>query len=73
MRWSPPALWIQGSPYPVHDYRDLDSVADLNEPDRLARNYQNAGGEIKMFRFEKASQSEMTAIEPTVAFFQKHL
>ena len=47
--------------------------ADLNEPDRFVRNYRNAGGEIKMFRFERASQTEMTAIEPTVAFFQKHL
>ena len=69
----PPALWIQGSPDPVHDYRDLDSGADLNEPDRFVRNYRNAGGEIEMFRFERASQTEMTAIEPTVAFFQKHL
>ena len=69
----PPALWIQGSPDPVHDYRDLDSGADLNEPNRFVRNYKKAGGEIEMFRFEKATQTEMTAIEPTVAFFQKHL
>lgn len=70
---TPPALWIQGSPDPVHDYRDLDGGADLNEPERFVRNYQNTGGEIEMFRFEKASQTEMTAIEATVAFFQKHL
>ena len=69
----PPALWIQGSPDPVHDYRDLDSGADLNEPNRFVRNYKKAGGEIEMFRFKKATQTEMTAIEPTVAFFQKHL
>ena len=69
----PPALWIQGSPDPVHDYRDLDSGADLNEPARFVRNYKKAGGEIEMFRFEKATQTEMTAIEPTVAFFQKNL
>ena len=70
---TPPALWIQGAPDPVHDYRDLESGADLNEPDRFARNYKRAGGEIQIFRFEKATQTDMTAIEPAVAFFQNHL
>ena len=70
---TPPTLWIQGSPDPVHDYRDLDSGADLNEPDRFVRNYQNAGGESEMFSFEKATQTDTTAIEPVIAFFQKHL
>jgi len=70
---TPPVLWVQGEPDPVHDYRDIDSGADLNEPDRFVRNYQNAGGEIEMFRFEKATQTDQTVIDPVVAFFGKHL
>ena len=70
---TPPALWIQGSPDPVHDYRDLSSDADVNEPDRFLRNYKNAGGEIEIFRFEKATQIPETAIDPTVKFFEKQL
>ena len=73
MLQTPPALWIQGSPDPVHDYRDLDSGVDVNEPERFVLHYQKAGGEIEMFRFEKATQTEMTAIEPVIAFFEKHL
>lgn len=70
---TPPTLWIQGSPDPVHDYRDLDSGADLNEPDRFVRNYRRAGGEIEMFRFEKSAQTPETAFAPTIAFLKKHL
>ena len=70
---TPPTLWIQGSPDPVHDYRDLDSGADLNEPDRFVRNYRHAGGEIEMFRFEKLAQTPETAFAPTIAFLKKHL
>ena len=70
---TPPVLWVQGEPDPVHDYRDIDSGADLNEPDRFVRNYKNAGGEIEMFRFQKATQTDQTVIDPVVAFFGKHL
>ena len=70
---TPPALWIQGSPDPVHDYRDLDNGAELNEPERFLKNYKDAGGEIEMFRFEKATQTPETSIDPTVTFFGKHL
>src|SRR5947207_1776180 len=31
----PPALWVQGKPDPVHDYRDPDSPVALNEPERF--------------------------------------
>ena len=40
----PPALWIQGRPDPVHDYRDPVGTFDGNEPERFAPNYRTAGG-----------------------------
>ena len=70
---TPPALWIQGSPDPVHDYRDLDNGVELNEPERFPKNYKDASGEIEMFRFEKATQTPESSIDPTVTFFGKHL
>lgn len=42
----PPALWIQGRPDFMHDYRDPDSPVDANEPERFAGNYRKAGGSL---------------------------
>lgn len=42
----PPALWIQGRPDFMHDYRDPDSPVDANEPERFAISYRKAGGSL---------------------------
>ena len=70
---TPPTIWLQGQPDPVHDYRDLASGASLNEPDRFVRNFREAGGDIELFHFDKATQTEDTALDPLIAFFEKHL
>jgi len=70
---TPPAMWVQGQPDPVHDYRDLDSNADVNEPERFARNYRKAGGEIELVYVDNAKRSTAVAYDPLAAFFRKHL
>ena len=69
---TPPALWIQGRPDQIHDYRDPDSALALNEPERFAARYREAGGEIELIYVE---QSERTAAAhaPLAAFFRQHL
>jgi acetyl esterase/lipase len=69
----PPALWVQGKPDIVHDYRDLDSDSDINEPERFARNYRNAGGEIDVIYVDYPTREGPPSIEPLGAFFRKHL
>ena len=69
----PPALWVQGQPDVVHDYRDLDSDIDVNEPERFARNYRNAGGEIEVLYIDNAVRSTAASFDPLAAFFRKHL
>ena len=74
MPWeTPPAIWVQGRPDPVHDYRDPESPLDLNEPERFAANYRKAGGEIEIVDIEQATRSSDTSSEPLAAFFAKHL
>jgi acetyl esterase len=70
---TPPALWVQGRPDPVHDYRDIDSGADANEPERFARLYREAGGEIEVLYIDQATRSTSTSFDPLAAFFRKHL
>lgn len=70
---TPPALWIQGRPDPVHDYRDPDSPLDLNEPERFAANYRDAGGDIELLYIEQATRSSDTSFVPLAEFLQKHL
>ncbi len=70
---TPPALWIQGQPDPVHDYRDPDSPLDLNEPERFVANYRNAGGDIDLLHIEQATRSSDTSFQPLAAFLRKHL
>ena len=69
----PPAMWVQGRPDVVHDYRDLDSDVDVNEPERFARNYRKAGGEIEMVYIDNAVRSTAASFDPLAAFFRKHL
>jgi len=67
---TPPAIWVQGRPDPVHDYRDPNGTVDLNEPDRFVANYRKAGGEIEIFDLEFETREEMSS-DPQVAFFAK--
>ena len=69
----PPALWVQGQPDQMHDYRDLDSGVDLNEPERFAWNYRKAGGEIEIVYIDNAQRSSAVSYDPLAAFFRKHL
>jgi acetyl esterase len=68
-----PAIWFQGTPDPVHDYRDPESPLDLNEPERFAENYRKAGGTIEIVHVEQGNRSDPALLGPLVTFFQTHL
>lgn len=68
----PPALWIQGTPDPVHDYRDPEGSFDGNEPQRFATAYKQAGGSLEMLYIDNATRSTASN-DPTAAFFLRHL
>ena len=70
---TPPVLWVQGRPDEVHDYRDLDSDAGVNEPERFARNYRAAGGAIELLYIDNATRSSPTSFDPLARFFARHL
>ena len=70
---TPPALWVQGRPDIVHDYRDPDSDTDINEPERFARNYRAAGGEIELLYVDYDKRMGPACLDPLAAFFRKHL
>lgn len=70
---TPPALWVQGRPDPVHDYRDPDSPLDLNEPERFAANYRKAGGEIEVQYIDQDVRSTNASFDPLAGFLRKHL
>ncbi len=69
----PPAMWVQGQPDPVHDYRDPESPVALNEPERFVHNYRRAGGEIELVHIAQKNRYSPTSFEPLTAFFRKHL
>lgn len=69
----PPALWVQGRPDIVHDYRDLSSDATVNEPERFAANYRKAGGEMEIAYIDQATRATATSSDPLAAFFRRHL
>jgi len=70
---TPPALWIQGQPDIVHDYRDPDSPLDLKEPERFASNYRKAGGEIEVLYIDNATRSTNKSFDPLAEFLQRQL
>ena len=70
---TPPALWVQGRPDIVHDYRDPASPRDLNEPERFVANYRDAGGDIEIVYIEQDNRASQTSHQPLVDFFRKHL
>jgi acetyl esterase/lipase len=69
----PPALWVQGRPDPVHDYRDPDSPVPLNEPERFAANYRKAGGTIEMLYIDQAARTTTASHDPIAAFFLREM
>lgn len=69
----PPALWVQGKPDVVHDYRDLDSDTGLNEPERFVKNYRAAGGEMHLLYVDYETREGQASINPLGIFFREHL
>ena len=69
----PPALWVQGRPDPVHDYRDPESPVAMNEPERFAASYRNAGGKIEMLYIDYAARTTAASHDPIAAFLLKEL
>ena len=45
---TPPAVWFQGREDTLHDYKDVESSFDGNEPQRFVANYRKAGGSIEL-------------------------
>ncbi len=70
---TPPAIWIQGRPDPVHDYLDPESDLGVNEPERFAQRYREAGGEIEVLYIDQANRASRASFDPLAAFFRKHL
>jgi acetyl esterase/lipase len=69
---TPPALWLQGRPDPVHDYRDPDGTFPGNEPDRFVANYRKAGGDIELAEIDQ-EQRATACVEPAIGFLRKWL
>jgi len=70
---TPPVLWVQGKPDVVHDYRDRDSIVDVNEPERFAHSYRAAGGHIDLPYVDYAKRMGPASFDPPAGFFRKHL
>jgi acetyl esterase/lipase len=69
----PPALWVQGTPDPTHDYRDPQGIFDGNEPERFAAAYAKAGGSLELRRIEYATRMGPPSHDLVTAFLMKHL
>src|SRR5688572_13201711 len=66
---TPPTLWVQGRPDPIHDYRDPESPVQMNEPERFAASYRKAGGEIEIRYIEQAARASAASYDPIAKFF----
>jgi acetyl esterase/lipase len=69
----PPALWVQGRPDPVHDYRDPESPVALNEPERFTAIYRKAGGTIELQYIDQAARTTSASHDPIAAFFLREM
>ncbi len=69
----PPALWLQGRPDVVHDYRDPEAPIAGNEPERFTANYRKAGGNIELLYVDQAARTTPEVLGQVIAFFHKHL
>lgn len=67
----PPSIWVQGKPDIVHDYRDTGQ--DLNEPERFAKNYRDAGGNMELLYIDYPDRESITSHGPLAQFFRTHL
>jgi acetyl esterase len=70
---TPPAIWIQGQPDIVHDYRDPEAPIEGNEPQRFVTNYRKAGGEIDLLYIDYAKRQGPGSFEPAAAFFHRFI
>ena len=70
---TPPAIWIQGRPDIVHDYRDPESPIPANEPERFTANYRKAGGDIELLYIDQATKAGAPSYDPAAAFFHKYI
>ena len=68
---TPPALWVQGKPDIVHDYRDPDSPINANEPERFVADYRKAGGTIDLIYIDYATRTGNASHDQVAAFFHK--
>jgi acetyl esterase/lipase len=69
----PPALWVQGTPDPTHDYRDPQGTFDGNEPERFAAAYRKAGGSLDLLYVDYAIRTGPASSDPVTAFLLRHL
>ena len=69
----PPALWVQGKPDPVHDYRDPESPVALNEPQRFVENYRKAGGRIELMYIDQAARQTAASYDLVAAFVHREM
>ena len=70
---TPPALWLQGRPDPVHDYHDPDSAFSGTEPERFTANYRKAGGNIDLMIVEQADRTTAATLGKVADFFHQHI
>jgi acetyl esterase len=70
---TPPALWLQGRPDPVHDYHDADSSFAGTEPERFTANYRKAGGNIELLIVGQAERTTAETLGKVVDFFHQHI
>jgi acetyl esterase len=70
---TPPAIWIQGRPDIVHDYRDPESPIPANEPERFTANYRKAGGDIELVYLDNATKAGAPSYDAAARFFHKHI
>ncbi|SVB03992.1 uncharacterized protein METZ01_LOCUS156846 [marine metagenome] len=69
---TPRAIWIQGRPDQIHDYRDPESELAMNEPARFATRYRQIGGDIEL-RYVLQERRDEASYAPLISFFEKHL
>jgi acetyl esterase/lipase len=70
---TPPALWLQGRPDPVHDYHDPEGGFAGTEPERFTANYRKAGGAIDLLIVEQAERASAATLGKVAAFFRQHM
>ncbi|MEM7254716.1 MAG: alpha/beta hydrolase [Pseudomonadota bacterium] len=69
---TPPALWIQGTPDLIHDYRDPTSALNANEPERFATRYREAGGTIELVYIDQEGRADHS-LAPLTRFLGERL